>query len=137
MGAGVEVFDAVSAALLSGALHRTAGIGVPEEGFTPDGRVVLRAAVGPVRLGAPVRVISRERGEGRCVLAYQALPGHPEVGSEEFAVELHDDGSVWFAIAVASRPGPWWARLLAPAARILQHDYTVRYLLAARRYGRS
>lgn len=91
---------------------------------------------GPVRLTAPVRVTSRELGGRRCVLAYEALPGHPESGAEEFVVVRHDHDAVWFEISVDSRPGPWWASAVAPIARILQHDFTVRYLLAARQVGR-
>lgn len=135
VGAGAEAFSAVSSALLTGELHRWAGVRLPTPGFVAGQQIRLSARLGPVPIIAPVEVTRLEAGEARTVLAYRALPGHPEIGTEEFAVELHASGEVDFVLSVESRPGPWWARAAAPIARPVQRNFTVRYLLAARHFG--
>ena len=59
---------------------------------------------------------------------YGTLPVHPEQGEESFTVVRHDDGSVVFEIAAASRPRHLLARACPPVARRLQRSATTRYL---------
>jgi uncharacterized protein (UPF0548 family) len=103
--------------------------------FGPDGTAFLRPGdtanlvlrVGPLSIGAPVRVVYVVDLPDRKGFGYGTLPGHPESGEESWMLEHSDDGSVWLTIRAFSRPSTslWW--LVYPALRIAQTVYTRRY----------
>lgn len=112
-------------------MHRRAGLRVDADSpVTLDQTVVLGISVGPLKVDAPVRVVSvvedvRERG-----FAYGTLPSHPEIGEERFSVRIDDDNVVYAEIRAFSRPGRWFTRLADPLARRVQDAITWRYLNA-------
>lgn len=130
IGYGHGQFEAAAEALLSWDMHRRAGL-VP---FVSDLRVqasavaVLRLRLGPVNLRVPVRVIQVVEETFRRGFVYGTLPGHPERGEESFMVEQRPDGTVMFSMVAFSRPGRWFTRLGAPAARAGQLLITERYV---------
>lgn len=69
------------------------------------------------------RVVSVVEEESRFGLAYGTLPGHVEQGEERFLVERLADGSVWFEVQAASRPGQWLTRLGYPMVRRMQRRF--------------
>ena len=106
--------------------------------FGPDGTefVVpgvsarLSIPLGPIRVGAPCRVVYVVDEKNRKGFAYGTLPGHPESGEEAFIVEKTDDGSVWLTIRSFSRPSNWLWWFGYPALRFAQWFYTRRYFKA-------
>jgi len=130
VGAGTEAFGAASSALLSWQVHVRAGLRVTASAAVaePGALVLLGIGAGPLRVGAPCRVVStvtepRQRG-----FAYGTLPGHPESGEEAFVVEHLDDDSVVFAITAFSRPATIPARAAGPVGHLIQRGVTRRYL---------
>jgi uncharacterized protein (UPF0548 family) len=103
--------------------------------FGPDGTPFIRPGdtanllipFGPLRVGAPVRVVYVVDTPARKGFAYGTLAGHPESGEEAWMLDHPDDGSVWLTIRAFSRPSNrgWW--LVAPVLRIVQSIYTRRY----------
>ena len=83
-----------------------------------------------------VYVIEEKRRFG---FAYGTLPGHVEKGEERFLVEWLPDDSVWYDILAFSRPQHPLAKLSAPLARRLQHQFArdslnrMKYLAADER----
>jgi len=63
---------------------------------------------------------------------YATLPGHPERGVESFAVR-RDGDVVTFEVVATSAPAHPLARLVPPAASLLQDRACRRYLAAASR----
>lgn len=130
IGSGLARFEDASAALLSWAMHRGAGVHVrPSSETVVEGVVaVLRLGVGPVALRAPVRVVYVIGESQRNGFAYGTLPGHPERGEEAFIVELHNTGTVTFTITAFSQPASALARIAGPLGRALQGWATRQYL---------
>jgi uncharacterized protein (UPF0548 family) len=103
--------------------------------FGPDGTAFLRPGdtanlvipFGPLRVGAPVRVVYVVDAPARKGFAYGTLPGHPESGEEAWILQHTEDGSVWLTIRAFSRPSSsgWW--VVYPVLRIAQAVYTRRY----------
>ena len=160
LGAGREVFERASAGLMSWGMHRGAGLAVdsPDDVVRTDTRAVLRLGVGRMSLRAPVVVSRVWRGPTRTGFTYDARPGHPEIGTETFLVELegNDAGSagggaaghveghpadgetrVWLTITARSRPATWWSRAGGPVTRLVQRGITRRYVAAMRRIARG
>lgn len=83
-----------------------------------------------------VYVIDESRRFG---FAYGTLPDHVEKGEERFMVEWLADDSVWYDILAFSRPQHPLAKLSAPLARKLQHQFAhdslnqMKYLAADER----
>lgn len=111
----------------------------PEEvTFGPDGTELIKPGVtaklsipfGPLRIGAPCRVVYVVDEKDRKGFAYGTLGGHPESGEEAFIVERTDDGSVWLTIRSFSRPANWAWWLAYPVLRVVQAVYTRRYFRA-------
>ena len=124
--------DRARAALLRGDLHRRAGLRVAAQ-HTPlreGSEVHLRIGAGPLRITAPCRVLRVIDEPDRAGFAYGTLPGHPEAGIEEFLLTRTATGEVRLDIDAVSRPAAWYARLGAPAARLVQERVTRRYLRA-------
>jgi uncharacterized protein (UPF0548 family) len=103
--------------------------------YGPDGTSFLRPGdtanllipFGPLRVGAPVRVVYVIDEPDRKGFAYGTLPGHPESGEEAWVLTRSDDGSIWLSIRAFSRPSAayWW--FVYPVLRIAQAVYTRRY----------
>lgn len=132
IGSGGEGFARAAEQLAGWEVHRRAGIVVSRE--TPKAavgvEVQLSLGVGPLKIGAPCRVVyviddQREKG-----FAYGTLPGHPESGEERFSVVWRDDDDVEMRIRAFSRPATWWSRLGGPVARRVQLGITRKYLRA-------
>ena len=60
---------------------------------------------------------------GRFGFAYGTLPRHVERGEEQFLIEQHEDGSVWYTIRAISQPNYWMVRLAYPLTRRLQKKF--------------
>jgi uncharacterized protein (UPF0548 family) len=141
-----ETPDAVTELTYTPVEFDTAGIPVApastevsdEVTFGPDGTEFVVPGVtaklsipfGPLRIGAPCRVVYIVDEKDRKGFAYGTLAGHPESGEEAFIVERTDDGSVWLQIRSFSRPAGvgWW--LAYPVLRLAQWFYTRRYFKA-------
>lgn len=65
----------------------------------------------------PCRVLQRCDAADKHGFVYGTLPEHTECGEEMFAVEMHEDGRVWYVIRAFSRPRHPLAWLGFPLAR--------------------
>ncbi|MBP2381593.1 DUF1990 domain-containing protein [Brachybacterium sacelli] len=125
-------FEEAATAVLTWTLQRRAGIGVLashsplEEGTEAR----LRLGIAPFTISAPCRVLQVIDEPDRQGFAYGTLPGHPESGIEQFTVTRTSTGLVRVHLDAVSRTATWYARLGAPAARIIQELITRRYLSA-------
>lgn len=129
LGASDDVFRRAAKALRTWQVHRGAGLIVCDSGPPTVGAVVAMAA--PLPLGfidVVCRVVDVIDMPDRFGFTYGTLQVHPERGEESFTVVRHDDGSVVFEIAAASRPRHLLARACPPVARRLQRSATTRYL---------
>ena len=128
---GADLEDA-RARLFRWDLHRRAGLGVSAS-HTPlrEGTEVhLQIGAGPLQVMAPCRVLRVIDEPDRAGFAYGTLPGHPEAGIEQFLLTCTPTGLVRLHLDAVSRPATWYARLGAPAARLVQSLVTRRYLRA-------
>ena len=132
IGSGREDFVRAAEQLAGWEMHRRAGIMVSRA--TPRAaagvEVLLGLGVGPLKIGAPCRVVyviddERERG-----LAYGTLPGHPESGEERFSVVWRQDDAVEMHLRAFARPATWWSGLGGPVARRVHRGITRKYLRA-------
>jgi uncharacterized protein (UPF0548 family) len=132
IGVGAAVFAGAAADLFSWQVHLRAGLRVTSSAAeAAQGAVVLLAiGAGPVRIGAPCRVVYAIAQPRRQGFAYGTLPGHPESGEEAFVIEQRADGKVEFTITAFSRPATTVARAAGPLGRLVQQHYTRRYLRA-------
>lgn len=92
--------------------------------------MLLSLGGGPIRIGAPRRVVYTVTEPRRQGFAYGTLPGHPESGEEAFTVEQKPDVTITFTITAFSRPGTATARIAGPLGRLIQRRVTSRYLRA-------
>ncbi|MYS86007.1 DUF1990 family protein [Embleya scabrispora] len=135
VGVGSEVFRRVADGVLGWEVLRGAGLEVRADAdrVVEGAEVTSTLRLGPVRFGAPCRVVGVVDEPDRAGFAYGTLRGHPESGEEAFVVDRDPDDVVWFTVRAFSRPGTWWSYLGSPAARAIQHRVTTRYLAAGRR----
>lgn len=134
MGEGSETFRRVADGVLGWQVLRGAGLEVRSAAARVAVGVEVTSALrlGPVRIGAPCRVVGVLDEGDRAGFAYGTLAGHPESGEEAFVVERDFEDVVWFTIRAFSRPATWWSRLGGPATRAIQRVVTNRYVAAAR-----
>src|SRR5262249_31268900 len=106
IGRGPQVFADAAADVAGWQVQLRAGLTVSASAptATPGTVAVLSLGVGPLRLGAPCRVVYAVDEPRRQGFAYGTLPGHPESGEEAFIVEHHGDDTVSFTITAFSRP---------------------------------
>jgi uncharacterized protein (UPF0548 family) len=134
IGRGQQAFADAAADVAGWQVQLRAGLTVAVSGptATPGAVAVLGLGFGPLRLGAPCRVVYTVAESRRRGFAYGTLPGHPESGEEAFVVEHHDDDTVSFTIMAFFRPSTVIARIAGPAGRPLQGWTTTRYLRSLR-----
>ncbi|MGF0227179.1 DUF1990 family protein [Dietzia natronolimnaea] len=137
LGAGADLFDRASRALIDWDMHRRAGLVVVVDGPASVGRRVrLRPRTGPaawLRITAPCEVTAVVHTELARGFTYRALPGHPEAGWESFLVERDPATDVVrLRIVAESSHATLLARWGAPVARVEQGRLTRRYLAALR-----
>ncbi|MFE6130773.1 DUF1990 family protein [Streptomyces sp. NPDC056437] len=132
IGRGRAVFEAAGEAVATWHAHRATGVRLRTTArrAEPGARVEVSAGFGPLRITAPCEVVWTVHERDRTGFGYGTLRGHPVRGEESFAVDLRDDGSVWFTVMAFSRPAVWWARLGGPVVPLMQTAY-------ARRLGRT
>jgi uncharacterized protein (UPF0548 family) len=132
IGAGSAGFAAAAGSLLSWMVHSRAGLRVAASRpmAEPGAVVMLSVGAGPIRIGAPCRVVYTVTEPRRRGFAYGTLPGHPESGEEAFVVEHTPDDAVTFTITAFSRPATLTARIAGPLGQLIQRQVTARYLRA-------
>jgi uncharacterized protein (UPF0548 family) len=134
IGRGHQVFADAATEVTGWQVQLRAGLTVSASAPTaiPGSVAMLGLGVGPLRLGAPCRVVYAVDEPRRRGFAYGTLPGHPESGEEAFIVEYHDDETVSFTVTAFSRPSSAIARIAGPAGRLIQNWITTRYLRSLR-----
>ncbi|MFQ1003431.1 DUF1990 family protein [Modestobacter sp. SSW1-42] len=136
-GSGPGHWAAASAAVLEWGVKTRSGFAV-EPAADGSRRVVagtdpwLVAAVGPLRVREPVRVVAVVTEPDRCGFAYGTLPGHLVAGEEAFVVSRAPDGTVSLTLRSLTRSSPGVWRLAFPALLVAQRWYRRRYLRALR-----
>ncbi|MFI9329760.1 DUF1990 family protein [Kitasatospora sp. NPDC052868] len=123
IGHGRAALDAAGAAVLGWRMHRATGVLVTPEADRAAPGVAVECAIGlgPLRVGAPCRVLWTADGPDRYGLTYGTRAGHLALGEETFLVEMGPDKAVWFSVTAFSRPGRWFARLAGPLLPLGQH----------------
>ncbi|MFE2411525.1 DUF1990 family protein [Kitasatospora sp. NPDC059408] len=130
IGHGRAALEVAGAAILGWRMHRLAGVRIDADADAVPGLAVRCAiGLGPLRAGAPNRVLRTETGPDRYGLTYGTRSGHLASGEETFRVELGPDGAVWFTVTAFSRPVALYARLAGPVLPLAQQAF-------ARRCGR-
>lgn len=126
IGHGQQLFTDAGDAVLQWQVQIRAGLEVSASSPSaiPGAVLILGMGIGPLRLGAPCRVVYVVDEPRRRGFAYGTLAGHPESGEEAFMVEHHGDGTVSFAITAFSRPSTWLAKIAGPLGRIVQDRMT-------------
>jgi uncharacterized protein (UPF0548 family) len=112
IGVGSAAFDAAANTLLSWMVHSRAGFRVAASRPTaePGALVMLTIGAGPIRIGAPCRVVYTLTEALRRGFACGTLTGHPESGEEAFVIERTPDDAITFTITAFSRPATATAR---------------------------
>ncbi len=138
LGRGDEAWAGASA-VLEWAVKTRSGFAVRPPGPVRAGTdLELVAAVGPLRITEPVRVVAVVDTDERRGFAYATRPGHPVTGEEAFVVHRDPDGAVWLTLRSLTRPGTGVWRVLFPVLLVAQRVYRRRYrraLVTAPRSG--
>jgi uncharacterized protein (UPF0548 family) len=139
VGTGRAAFERAAAAVFGWRAQRGAGLRPRATGPASVAGTVVVLTAGLDRFGydIPCRVVWADPDGDARGFAYGTLPGHPESGEESFVVELRPDGDVVFTMRVFSRLATPGARLLGPAARLVQHLALDRYVATVRRAARG
>ena len=134
VGTGLRVFADAASAVAGWQVQLRAGLTVSasSETVVAGAVVVLGIGIGPLRVGAPCRVVYTVDQPRRRGFAYGTLAGHPESGEESFIVEHHDDDTVSFTVTAFSRPSTAIAIVAGPGGRLIQGWVTSRYLQSLR-----
>lgn len=125
IGHGRAALEVAGAALLGWRMHRLAGVRIDAEArrAAPGVAVHCGIGVGPLRAGAPNRVLATVDGPDRYGFTYGTRHGHLAAGEETFLVEMGPDGAVWFTVTAFSRPVAWYARLAGPLLPLAQRAF--------------
>jgi uncharacterized protein (UPF0548 family) len=137
LGDGRALWETATAALLDWGVKTRSGFTVvPGPGSSQRVRVGtdywLHAALGPLRLREPVRVVAVVDRPDRRGFAYATLDGHPVSGEEAFVLHRATDGAVFLTLRSLTRAprGAW--RLAFPGVLVAQRWYRARYRRALR-----
>jgi len=130
LGAGDEVFARAREAILTWQVQRGAGLVVhaASDRVEVGTDVVVGLPAGPVLILAPCRVDRVFDSPTKAGFRYVTMPGHPELGHEEFVAERDMDDNVDFVVRPVSRPGSVLTWLGLPIGRVIQHRASRRYL---------
>lgn len=125
VGHGRPALEAAGAALLDWRMHRLAGVLIDAAADRAAPGVAVRCGIGlgPLRAGAPNRVLATVDGPDRYGFTYGTRAGHLARGEETFLVELTPDGAVRFSVTAFSRPAAWYARLAGPLLPLAQRAF--------------
>ncbi|MFJ6616848.1 DUF1990 family protein [Kitasatospora sp. NPDC091335] len=141
IGHGRPALEAAGAALLDWRMHRLAGVRIDASAGRAAPGVAVHCAIGlgPLRAGAPNRVLATVEGPDRYGFTYGTRSGHLARGEETFLVELDPDGAVRFSVTAFSRPVAWYARPAGPLFPLAQRAFARRCgrVLAGIAAGRS
>jgi uncharacterized protein (UPF0548 family) len=137
LGHDPAVWESATSAALEWGIKTRSGFAVdPDAGgarrVEPGADYWLLAAVGPVTVREPARVVAVVESPERCGFAYGTLQGHPVSGEEAFVVHRSPDGRTWLTLRSVTRPAPGRWRLAFPAILVAQRWYRHRYLRALR-----
>lgn len=135
VGRGDDSWVRARAALLSWGVKTRSGFAVePAAGSDPGVRegadYWLVAAVGPLRIREPARVVAVVDRPDRCGFAYGTLQGHPVSGEEAFVLHRDDAGVVRLTLRSVTAPGPGPWRPAFPVVLVAQRWYRRRYARA-------
>ena len=141
LGAGADLWDAASTAVLSWGIKTRSGFAVEpplEVGRSArqGERYWLVARIGPIRVREPVQVITTVSTSNRAALSYGTLDGHPVSGEEAFIVHRDDNGNVSLTLRSLTHAGRGLWRGLFPLILVAQRIYRRRYLRALQPSGR-
>jgi uncharacterized protein (UPF0548 family) len=134
LGEGAARWTFATTELMTWGLQRRSGMRVirsedrgPDAPLQQGDNADVRIAFGPLRIGAPVRVVYIVVETERVGFGYGTLPGHPECGEEAWIVDRRPDGSVWLTIRAFSHPATPALWAVYPILRLTQEFYTRRY----------
>ncbi|MBJ7450549.1 MAG: DUF1990 domain-containing protein [Blastococcus sp.] len=132
VGRGDQGWSRARAALLSWGVKTRSGFAVqPASGSDAGVRdgtdYWLVAAVGPLRIREPARVVAVVDRPDRCGFAYGTLEGHPVSGEEAFVLHRDDDGVVRLTLRSVTAPGAGRWRPAFPVVLVAQRWYRRRY----------
>ncbi len=135
VGRGDEGWSQARSALLAWAVKTRSGFAVEpacgaDRGVRAGADYWLVAAVGPLRIREPARVVAVVDRPDRCGFAYGTLEGHPVSGEEAFVLHRGDDGVVRLTLRSVTAPGSGRWRLAFPAVLVAQRWYRRRYARA-------
>ena len=134
VGRGDQCWSRARAALLSWGVKTRSGFTVEpasgsDAGVRDGADYWLVAAVGPLRIREPARVVAVVDRPDRCGFAYGTLEGHPVSGEEAFVLHRDDDG-VRLTLRSVTAPGAGRWRPAFPAVLVAQRLYRRRYARA-------
>ncbi|WP_369640676.1 DUF1990 family protein, partial [Nocardia sp. JMUB6875] len=98
---------------------------------TPGANFRITAALGPLAIHEPVRIVTVVDTPDRAAFSYGTLPGHPVSGEEAFILHRAADDSIQLTLRSLTRPAPngLW-RTAFPLLLVAQRFYRRRYLRA-------
>jgi uncharacterized protein (UPF0548 family) len=135
LGHGADDFAAARHALLEWGAFAVPGIRLraSTEGVTLGATCLVVVGTPLLALAAPCRV-TRVRHEPGCAgFTYRTLPGHPEIGVEDFEVRLDPTGEVTLCVSAIARHGSAILRALGPVPAQGQRVAAIAYGSALRR----
>ncbi|SDF80671.1 Uncharacterized protein, UPF0548 family [Blastococcus aurantiacus] len=135
VGHGDETWAQARAAFLCWGVKTRSGFAIePASGSDPGVRdgadYWLVAAVGPLRIREPARVVGVVDRPDRCGFSYGTLEGHPVSGEEAFVLHRDGDGVVRLTLRSVTAPGAGRWRLAFPEVLVAQRWYRRRYARA-------
>ena len=135
VGRGEVCWSRARAALLSWAVKTRSGFAVEpatgsDTGVRTGADYWLVAALGPLRIREPARVVAVVDRPHRCGFAYGTLDGHPVAGEEAFVLHRAADGVVRLTLRSVTAPGSGFWRPAFPAVLVAQRWYRRRYARA-------
>ena len=130
VGRGRGDFERAVLGLHRWAAHRHIGATVhpPDASLVEGCDLVVMLKVGPFTALAPDRVVAVVEEPDRVAFAYGTLPGHPEIGEENFAVTLEPDETVRCTIGVDAKPANVVMWIGAPVVKRMQRQALHGYL---------
>ena len=135
LGSGEEVFGRAVEALRAWRMFdvnwaRLVPAGAPAEEGTTVGVLARHYGFWSLNVSRVVYGFEEDGAVRRRGFAYGTLPEHAESGEERFAVEQHEDGSVFYDLYAFSRPNHPLAKVGRPVARGLQRRFARNSLAA-------